>query len=197
MRLYESDHPYYATEGCYYVSGTLGHPGRGGHDGITCHSDYDSWTDFKAGNERPFSAEQLVTRRQYGITETTAEERARQEKAFGKLSFYTADDDYNLLYRWDWKIPDPSDYEGEGEEMPPEQLKLFYMLQRKARPHSVTVNVDRADEPEIREWLKKKWYHLQRLWVPFAPEVNVEASDEERAEVAMLHYGAEAQGAQP
>jgi hypothetical protein len=195
VKLYDVKHPYYCTEGCYYVSDTLGHRQSwdGRYDGNTCHVLYESWLDFKAGNEAPFSDETKAKRRQAGIKGPTPEEIERQEKAFGKSGFYAADDDYNLLYRWDWSEPDPSDYaEGETYDDRP-TLKLFYMLQRKARPQSVHVMVTRADEPEIRAWLAKKWQHLQRLWTPFAPDIEPGVTDEERAERTLLHYG----GAEP
>jgi hypothetical protein len=43
--LWEHSHPYYATQGCYYVSSILGtRDGLGGYNGSTCHIDYASST---------------------------------------------------------------------------------------------------------------------------------------------------------
>jgi hypothetical protein len=194
-RLWDVKHPYYATEGCYYVSGTLGHGGTNReYDGNVCHANYKSWAAFKAGDAEPFSAEILETRRAHGIKEPTPEEEQRQRAAFGKWSFYTADEDYNLLYRWDWFEPGAGDLE-EGEA-PYVELKLFYMLQRKARPSSVHVRVTREDEPEIRSWLADKWRHMQRLWSPFGPDIAAETPAHERAELTLDHYARAARDAE-
>jgi hypothetical protein len=71
-----------------------------------------------------------------------------------------ADEDYNLLYRWDWRQDDDAP-PGTGS------LLLFYMAQRKARCFSYEVAVTAHDEVGVREWLQKKWAHLQRVWAPF------------------------------
>ena len=76
------------------------------------------------------------------------------------------DEDYNLLFRWDWEVPDPDDYE-DGDELPRERLVLFWMLQRKGRFMITSFPVDRDEEPEIREWLRARFEHLLKLWEPF------------------------------
>ena len=76
-----------------------------------------------------------------------------------------ADLDMNLVYRWDWTVPDPNDYE-DGEELPPETLDLFYVGQRKALLRSVSVEIQREDEPAIREWLVVRAEHMRRVWEP-------------------------------
>ncbi|TKJ24348.1 hypothetical protein [Blastococcus sp. CCUG 61487] len=73
--------------------------------------------------------------------------------------------DMNLVYRWDWQVPDPDDYEPD-EEMPPETLDLFYVGQRKAIHRSVSVTVQREDEPAIRDWLIVRAEHMRRVWEP-------------------------------
>jgi hypothetical protein len=75
-------------------------------------------------------------------------------------------DGLNLVYRWDWYTPDPEDFD-EGEDHGPEQLRLFYMGQRKALARSVYVNVTRDDEPAIREWLLGQAKYMADLWAPF------------------------------
>jgi hypothetical protein len=172
--LWDCDHPYYATHGCFYVSHTLGaRSGIGGYDGNTCHVDFASWADFKAGVPVPLTAEARETRRQYGIDDAKLDEEARRwREATGDrpFSFVTADKDYNLLYRWDWKEAEPSDY-SDGEAAPAPWLDLFYILQRKAKPLSVTVhNMRPEDEPEARAFLQGHWKHIQRLWAPFPKE---------------------------
>lgn len=89
--------------------------------------------------------------------------------------FYEAwgnnDPDLNLLYRWDWRRPDPDDYEFELEEnpdfeMPGDTLRLYFMLQRKAKPFSHEVAVTEADEPAVREWLTERAKTIQAIWEP-------------------------------
>lgn len=81
------------------------------------------------------------------------------------------DPDYNLLFRWDWTRPEPADYEFEREhdpafEMPGDVLKLYFFLQRKAKPFSHHVSVTEADEPAVRAWLEGKAAHMRKLWEP-------------------------------
>lgn len=113
-RLWEVDHPYYATQGNYFSNGY--------------HADYGSWADFIEDQ--------------------------------GDLDL-----DMNLVYRWDWQVPNPDDYEAD-EELPPETLDLFYVGQRKAIHRSVSVEVRREDEPAIREWLTVRAEHMRRVWEP-------------------------------
>lgn len=79
-----------------------------------------------------------------------------------------ADLDLNLLYRWDWTLPDPGDFEPGDPEAEVEHLRLFYMQQRKARPTSYDVKVLPSDEPEIRAFLEVRAAHLALLWTPLA-----------------------------
>ena len=119
--LWEHNHPYYATEGCYYTPGTR-------WDEV--HADWSSWADFFAD---------------WGDTDL----------------------DYNLLYRWDWRRPDPFDYPDEdGIAAPEGELLLFFMLQRKAKPFSHRINVTEADEPAVRAWLTTRAEHLRQVWEP-------------------------------
>jgi len=76
-----------------------------------------------------------------------------------------ADLDMNLLYRWDWEVPDPDDYEPE-EEMPGETVALFFMGQRKALARSARVSVTRDQEDEIRAWLTVRAAHMRLVWEP-------------------------------
>jgi hypothetical protein len=74
-----------------------------------------------------------------------------------------SDEDYNLLFRWDW-------YEGEENEIEPgrARVELHYFMQRKGYPYTCRVDVTRADEPAVRAFLTKKWRHMQKLWAPFS-----------------------------
>lgn len=86
------------------------------------------------------------------------------------LSDFGDDDlDMNLVYRWDWNVPDPNDY-GDDEEVPTESLSIFYVGQRKALLRSVAVStVERSEEPEIRAWLAVRAEHLRKVWEPLLP----------------------------
>jgi hypothetical protein len=73
------------------------------------------------------------------------------------------DEDYNLLFRWDWQ--EGRDYDlrsGEG------CVELHYFMQRKGHPYTCRVDVTRADEPAVRAFLETKWKRVQRLWSPFS-----------------------------
>lgn len=79
------------------------------------------------------------------------------------------DFDYNLLFRWDWKLP-----EGDAGEpvLHPDKhyrdghLLLFWMCQRKGLYRHTIVSVCQADEPAVIEWLKPRLKHLMSLWEP-------------------------------
>lgn len=81
-----------------------------------------------------------------------------------------SDPDLNLLFRWDWKVPDPEDYD--GEDVPPETLSLYWMLQRKGRFMIVSFPVSRDEEPAIREWLTARARHLVKVWEPLLPALD-------------------------
>ena len=71
-------------------------------------------------------------------------------------SWGDVDMDYNLLYRWDWDKDERS-------------LKLFFMMQRKARCMSVEVFVlEGEDEPQVREWLEPRWEKMRAIWAPLS-----------------------------
>lgn len=78
-----------------------------------------------------------------------------------------SDLDMNLVYRWDWTVPDPSDYDLDlGETIPPETLDLFYVGQRKALHRSVSVEIQREDESAVRDWLMVRAEHMRLVWAP-------------------------------
>ena len=79
-----------------------------------------------------------------------------------------SDMDMNLLFRWDWQ-----EHDGEGnftftgdDNYRNGKLKLFWMGQRKGLYQYHIVDVCRADEPLVREFLQSRWLHLQSLWLP-------------------------------
>lgn len=93
-----------------------------------------------------------------------------------KGTYFDSDPDYNLLYRWDWHIPDPADYEP-GEEIPGQTLRLYFILQRKADCRSVFVhNVTAEDEPAVRAWLTERAKTIRAIWAPIIGEDGADAS---------------------
>lgn len=82
-----------------------------------------------------------------------------------------SDPDYNLLFRWDWR-------EGEDYDLAPYNgddnyrnglLMLFWMGQRKGLYRWTEVEVCRADEPSVREFLQDRFDFLVSLWAPLTP----------------------------
>lgn len=80
-----------------------------------------------------------------------------------------SDPDYNLLFRFDWREADP-ECEHWGNER--EELQLFWMGQRKGLYRFTQVNVTKADEPAVREWLQGRLNYLMKLWEPLRPELG-------------------------
>ena len=79
-----------------------------------------------------------------------------------------SDMDYNLFFRWDW-----SEENGDGEptfkgdvNYRNGTLKMFIMGQRKGLYNWVTVEVCRADEPAVIEFLTPRAEYLKALWSP-------------------------------
>lgn len=87
--------------------------------------------------------------------------------------FGDADFDMNLLFRWDW-----SEMDAETEESTFNgdinyrngMLKIFWMRQRKGLYFYSTVEVCRADEPDVIAFLRPRLLHMLRLWAPLLPE---------------------------
>lgn len=79
--------------------------------------------------------------------------------------FTTGDRDMNLLVRWDWhswrRHPD-TDLRSDA----PDELNLFFVMQRKGYllSHSMTVTDD--DEPEVRAFLTECAATIAALWQP-------------------------------
>lgn len=88
------------------------------------------------------------------------------------------DFDMNLLFRFDWEAPREDDepenpIEWIGDENYRDcRLWLFWMGQRKGLFRCTTVDVCRADEPSVREWLQKRWKHMHKLWAPISGELE-------------------------
>ncbi len=88
------------------------------------------------------------------------------------------DMDMNLVFRFDWTPPwkdgdskQPIEWQAD-EYYRDSVLKLFYIGQRKGLYRWVTVDVCRADEPSVREWLQVRWDHMRALWEPLSTNTN-------------------------
>lgn len=86
-----------------------------------------------------------------------------------------ADFDMNLLFRWDWRegadwglLPFNGD-----DNYRNGHLMLFWMGQRKGLYRWTTIEVCRADEPMVIEFLRPRLAHLIALWSPLLPEPAV------------------------
>lgn len=75
------------------------------------------------------------------------------------------DQDYNAVFRWDWKRPDPEDLE-EGDDPGPDKLFVYWVLQLKAILRSTECVVTEDDEPAVRAWLTERARHTVALWSP-------------------------------
>ncbi len=79
-----------------------------------------------------------------------------------------ADMDYNLLFRWDWIERDENDEDTFNGDVNYRngKLKLFWMGQRKGLYRWSIVEVCRADEQSVIEFIKPRLEHLKSLWEP-------------------------------
>lgn len=81
-----------------------------------------------------------------------------------------SDPDYNLLFRWDWKEGPEGEDSGSAfngdENYRNGVLLLFWIGQRKGFYRWSTIEVCRADEPAVRDWLVTRFDHLKSLWTP-------------------------------
>ncbi len=77
-----------------------------------------------------------------------------------------ADLDMNLLFRFDW-------VEGEDHDLQPFNgdvyyrngiLKIFWIGQRKGLCRYSTIEVCRADEEQVKDFLRPRWGHIVTLW---------------------------------
>lgn len=84
--------------------------------------------------------------------------------------FGNSDMDLNLVFRFDWKEGEDNgagayagdDYYRNG------LLQVFFMGQRKGLFFSHEIEVCRADEPAVREFLQPRFEKMLELWQPLA-----------------------------
>lgn len=100
-------------------------------------------------------------------------------KTFGAYvaEFGDADLDYNLVFRWDWREGDDwgaEDFNGDNYYRNG-RLTIYMMHQRKARNVSHEIQVCRADEPAVIEFLKPRLAKMMELWAPLSPTPSSDA----------------------
>jgi hypothetical protein len=81
-----------------------------------------------------------------------------------------ADINCNLVFRWDWREGEDwelGEYNGDDYYRHAKFL-IFFMGQRKGLYRWAEVDVCRADEPAIIEYLRPRWDHLRKIWEPLA-----------------------------
>lgn len=81
--------------------------------------------------------------------------------------YQDSDFDLNLVFRFDWRESEESPFNGD-EHYRNGELLIFWMGQRKGIYRWSSIEVCRADEPSVLEFLKPRWEHLKKLWEPFA-----------------------------
>ena len=77
-----------------------------------------------------------------------------------------ADFDMNLIFRFDWSEAEGS-YTGDDNYRNGELL-IFWMGQRKGLYRYTKVDVCRADEQAVIDFLRPRWEHMRLLWEPIS-----------------------------
>lgn len=93
-------------------------------------------------------------------------------KSFSEFmdGFGDSDMDYNLVFRWDWQEGEDngaSEYNGD-DYYRNGKLLVFIMGQRKGRFSWCEVDVCRADEPAVIEFLRPRFEKILQLWTPLS-----------------------------
>lgn len=105
---------------------------------------------------------------------------------YGRLAEFlseNADSDFdmNLVFRWDWSEDNDDGeptYDGD-ENYRNGKLKIFWMGQRKGLYRWTVIDVCRADEPKVIEFLRPRLAHLLSLWAPLTPTASGSARSEQ------------------
>jgi len=86
-----------------------------------------------------------------------------------------ADMDMNLVFRWDWREGDDwgaGPFTGDVNYRNG-HLLIFWMGQRKGLYRYSRVEVCRADEPAVIEFLRPRWEHLKTLLEPLSSNAEL------------------------
>lgn len=81
-----------------------------------------------------------------------------------------ADMDYNLIFRWDWSLIDSEAEPPEDDHYRGYNLTVFWMGQRKGLFRCTIVQVCRADEKAVVDFLRPRWEYMRKLWEPVGTE---------------------------
>jgi len=104
---------------------------------------------------------------------------------------FSTDMDLNLLFRFDWEEPDDVPFNGD-EHYRNGTLLLFFMGQRNGAYTSHAIEVCRADEPAVLEWLRPRFERMMKLWEPLStPGGSMSQLEDERTRLreALRHVG--------
>lgn len=85
-----------------------------------------------------------------------------------------ADFDMNLVFRFDWREGEDGEcgaFNGDVSYRNGELL-VFWMGQRKGLFRYSRIEVCRADEPSVIEFLRPRWDHMRKLWEPIADDAT-------------------------
>lgn len=66
-----------------------------------------------------------------------------------------ADDDSNLIFRWDWT-----------RDKEQNELEIFYVMQRRGFLRRCCIQVKDGDHDAVWSFLKPKLMYLKKLWEP-------------------------------
>lgn len=97
-------------------------------------------------------------------------------------TFVYNDMDLNLLFRFDWNEWEEFD---DDESRRNGTLSLFFMQQRVGAFVIREIEVCRADEPAVLEFLRPRFAHMLDLWEPFVAEAaeNARQAIDQRCEL--------------
>jgi hypothetical protein len=85
-------------------------------------------------------------------------------------AYADSDMDMNLVFRFDWREGEDwgaGAFNGDANYRNG-KLLIFWMGQRKGLYRWSEIQVCRADEPVVIEFLKPRWEHMRELWAPLA-----------------------------
>lgn len=89
-----------------------------------------------------------------------------------------ADIDMNRVHRWDWREGDDWGVSVDGSDDVIGNLKIYFIMQRKARTFSCEIAVRRSDEDRVIEYLRPHAAQEAAVWAPMLPAAPSAAGGE-------------------